>query len=67
MKDGFGGEKFKRTYWKRKVIPDGLVQSRNNQLSTVLPKFRVGALNSLESFDFGTSGRKRSWVLENYS
>ena len=59
MKDGFGGGKVKRTYWKRKVNLDGLVQSRINQFSTLLPKFGGGAVNSLESFDYGTSGRKR--------
>ena len=40
VKDGFGGEKVKRAYWKKKVIPDGL--SRINQFSTVLPKFGGG-------------------------
>jgi hypothetical protein len=24
VKDGFGGERVKRSYWKRKVIPDGI-------------------------------------------
>ena len=42
VKDGFGGEKVKRAYWKKKVIPDGLVQSRINQFSTVLLQFGGG-------------------------
>ena len=58
MKDGFGGEKVKRAYWKKKVIPDGL--SRINQFSTVLPKFGggEGAGNSLEFSVGATNGRK---------
>ena len=54
----------KRLYWKRKVIPDGLVQSRIDQFSTVLPKIGggEGGRNSLEHE--GTNGRKRKFARE---
>ena len=64
VKDGFGGEKVKRAYWKKKVIPDGLVQSRINQFSTVLLQFGggEGAGNNLEFSDGATTGRRRKYV-----
>ena len=64
VKDGFGGGRVKRSYWKRKVIPDGLVQSRIDQFSTVLPKIGggEGGRNSLEHE--GTNGRKRKFARE---
>jgi hypothetical protein len=66
VKDGFGGEKVKRAYWKKKVIPDGLVQSRINQFSTVLPKFGggEGAGNRLEFSVGATNERKRKLSRE---
>ena len=45
------------------MIPDGLVQSRINQFSTVLLKVGggEGAGNSLEFSDGATTGRKRKF------
>ena len=35
MKDGFGGEKQKRSYWRKsRGVPDGLVQQRIFEFST---------------------------------
>ena len=42
VKDGFGGQKVKRSYWRKRVVPDGLVQSRINHFSAMVPRFGGG-------------------------
>ena len=56
VKDGFGGERVWRSYWKRKVIPDGLVQRRINQFSAMLPEIGGGEVS--------TNGRKRKFARD---
>ena len=51
VKDPFGGERVWRSYWKRKVIADELVQRRINQFSAMLPEIR-----GCEAFNGGTNG-----------
>ena len=45
-----------RSYWKRKVIPDGLVQRRINQFSAMLPEIGGGEVS--------TNGRKRKFARD---
>ena len=43
MRDGFGGEVLKRSYWRKKsMVLDGLVQRRIEQFSTIVPKLEEG-------------------------
>ena len=42
VSDGFGGEVLKRSYWRKRMVPDGLVQRRIDQFSTRVPKLGEG-------------------------
>ena len=57
VKDGFGGQKLKCSYWRKRLVPDGLVQSRISHFSTMLHKPGVGGEGS-------TVGRKRKFQVD---
>ena len=57
VKDGFGGQRVKRSYWRKRLVPDGLVQSRISHFSTMLHKPGVGGEGS-------TVGRKRKFQVD---
>ena len=60
VRDGFGGEVLKRSYWRKKTVPDGLVQRRIDQFSAIVPKFGEGEfLTSSSGGNLG--GRKRKY------
>jgi hypothetical protein len=42
VSDGFGGELLKRSYWRKRMVPDGLVQRRIDRFSTRVPKLGEG-------------------------
>jgi hypothetical protein len=58
VKDPFGEERVWRSYWKRKVIPDELVQRRINQFSAMLLDIRGGEVSN-----GGAIGRKRKFLV----
>ena len=67
VKDGFGGQKVKRSYWRKRLVPDGLVQSRINHFSAIVPKLGVGGggngvVQTSASSVGCTAGRKRKIV-----
>ena len=46
VRDGFGGEVLKRSYWRKRMVPDGLVQRRIDQFSSIVPKLGVGEISA---------------------
>ena len=62
VSDGFGGEVLKRSYWRKRMVPDGLVQRRIDQFSTRVPKLGEGVGQLLDSSSL--VGRKRKCVTE---
>ena len=62
VSDGFGGEVLKRSYWRKMMVPDGLVQRRIDQFSTRVPKLGEGVGEFLDSSSLG--GRKRKFVTK---
>ena len=65
VRDGFGGEVLKRSYWRKKMVPDGLVQRRIEQFSTIVPKLGEGVGDTLASSSVSKlGGRKRKFETE---
>ena len=65
VRDGFGGEVLKRSYWRKRMVPDGLVQRRIEQFSTIVPKLGEGAGGTLASSIVSKlGGRKRKFETE---
>jgi hypothetical protein len=56
VKDGFGGGVLKRAYWKKRLVPDGLVQQRIFEFSTKNKNSGVVGQHLTTSID-----RKRKW------
>ena len=51
VRNGFGGETMKRAYWRKKLVPDGLVQQRIFEFSTQPKDQNSGVVGQ----NFGTS------------
>ena len=62
VSNGFGGEVLKRSYWGKRMVPDGLVQRRIDQFSNRVPKLAEGVGEFLDSSSLG--GRKRKFVTK---
>ena len=61
VRSGFGGERMKRAYWRKKLVPDGLVQRRIFEFSTQPNDGRNSGMVG-RNLECTNSDRKRKWT-----